>query len=54
MKGYYRRVKQLHYYRTFYCKSNLVDKQVTSLLNNEFEPMWLQNSIFYKLPEGIF
>jgi len=54
MKGYYRRVKQFHYFKTLYFKSNLVDKRVTSLLNNKFESMWLQNTIFYKLPEGIF
>ena len=54
MKGYYSRVKQFHYFRTIYFKSNLVDKRVTSLLNNRFESMWLQNTIFYKLPEGIF
>jgi hypothetical protein len=54
MNVYYRRVKQFHYFRILYFKSNLVDKRVTSLLNNKFESMWLQNTIFYKLPEGIF
>lgn len=54
MNGYYRGVKQFHYFRILYFNGNLVDKRVTSLLNNKFETMWLQNTIFYKLPEGIF